>query len=135
MTSRTHSASGVVVSRYGEAVSASPSETPTSDGGTEKPSHPLAPGASPWHIRSALLLEDRAAFETAYGAALDTAREALNLAPVFEVLEQWRRVALLQADPDRFARVARRAAELRTGAPVPADEPLDVTRVKAGMTV
>ncbi|MQA12141.1 MAG: hypothetical protein GEU98_27130 [Pseudonocardiaceae bacterium] len=47
--------------------------------------------------------------------------------------KQWRRIAALQADPDNFRRVARRAAELRTGEPSPADEPLSVTRTKAGL--
>lgn len=114
-------------------MSASPGGTPTSDGGSRKQSRPLALGASPWHIRSALQLEDRTAFEAAYQAALDTARESLDPTVLFEVLERWRRVAVLQADPDRFTQVARRVAELRTGAPVPTDEPLSVTRATAGM--
>lgn len=95
--------------------------------------HPLAPGASPGHIRAALLPEDRGAFDAAYTAALDKARESLDLAALFETLEQWRRIAALQADRENFRRVARRAAELRTGEPVPADEPLSVTRTKAGL--
>ena len=52
---------------------------------------------------------------------------------LFEALEHWRRVAVLQADRTDFTRVARRAAELLTGEPVPEDEPLSVTRVKAGL--
>jgi len=39
----------------------------------------------------------------------------------------------LQADRGDFRRVARRAAELRTGEPVPDDEPWSVTRVEAGL--
>jgi hypothetical protein len=80
-----------------------------------------------------LLPEDRAAFDAAYTAALDAARESLDLTTLFETLERWRRVAALQADRENFRRVARRAAELRTGEPVPADEPLSVTRAKAGL--
>jgi hypothetical protein len=95
--------------------------------------HPLAPGASPGHIRDGLLPADRAAFDAAYTAALDAARESLDLTTLFETLERWRRVAALQADRENFRRVARRAAELRTGEPVPADEPLSVTRAKAGL--
>jgi UDP-N-acetylmuramoylalanine-D-glutamate ligase len=41
--------------------------------------HPLAPGASPSHIRAALLPEDRGMFDTAYIEALDEARETLEL--------------------------------------------------------
>lgn len=96
--------------------------------------HPLRPGASPGAIRSALLTdEDRAGFDADYEQALTEARQSLDLAELFTTLEQWRRIAVLQSDPDNFRRVARRAAELRTGQPVPDDEPLTVTRVKAGL--
>jgi hypothetical protein len=95
--------------------------------------HLLAPGVSPSHIRSSLLPDDRAAFDAAYSQALDDARTSLELTALFEILERWRRIAALQADPDNFRRVARRAAELRTGQPIPPDEPLSVTRAKAGL--
>lgn len=95
--------------------------------------HPLAPGASPAAIRAALLPEDRSTFDTAYSAALDEARASLDLTELLDLVESWRRIAALQADRQNFARVARRAAELRTGEPVPADEPLSVTRAKAGL--
>lgn len=95
--------------------------------------HPLAPGASPAEIRAALLPEDRAAFVAAYTGALDEARANLDLTALHDVVESWRRVAALQADRANFARVARRAAELRTGEPVPPNEPLQVTRAKAGL--
>ncbi len=101
--------------------------------GEQPQQHPLAYGASPSHIRDALLPEDRGAFDAAYAAALDEAREALELTALFETLERWRRIAALQADRDNFRRVARRVAELRTGEPVPEDEPLPVTRAKAGL--
>lgn len=61
------------------------------------------------------------------------ARVSLDLIALFEMLERWRRVALLQQDPARFHAVARRAAELLTGQPCPDDEPLVVTRAKAGI--
>lgn len=95
--------------------------------------HPLAPGASPAAIRAALLPEDRETFDAAYTAALDEARASLDLTALLDLVEQWRRLAALHADRDNFARVARRTAELRTGEPVPADEPLSVTRAKAGL--
>lgn len=93
----------------------------------------LRRGASPHAIRTALLSRDQAAFDVAYTAALAEARTSLDLTDLFEMLEQWRRIALLQQDPARFRAVARRAAELRTGQPCPDDEPLDVTRTKAGI--
>ena len=95
--------------------------------------HPLAPGASPGAVRTALLPEDRGAFDAAYSAALDAARDTLDLAALFAMLERWRRIAVLQADRENFHRVVRRVAELRTGQSVPADEPLSVTRTNAGL--
>lgn len=95
--------------------------------------HPLAPGASPRAIRTALLEADRDAFDDAYRAALQEARERLDLTELFETLEQWRRVAALQHDRENFRAVARRAAELRTGEPVPEGESLETTRAKAGL--
>lgn len=94
---------------------------------------PLRPGAAPAAIRDALLAEDRSAFDTAYQRALAAAREDLDLTELFRCLEHWRRIALLQRDPDRFASVARRAAERLTGQPVPDDEPLAQTRRHAGL--
>ncbi|HEY1974852.1 MAG TPA: DUF6247 family protein [Pseudonocardia sp.] len=95
--------------------------------------HPLAKGASPDAIRSALLPGDQAAFDVAYGKALDDARESLDLTGLFRMLERWRGRAALRHDPQTFRRVARRAAEKLTGQPSPEDEPLAVTRAKAGM--
>jgi hypothetical protein len=93
----------------------------------------LAPGASPAAIRASLLAEDQPGFDAAHNVALEHARVSLELAELFDTLEQWRRIAALQADPTRFAATARRTAELRTGRPVPADEPLSVTRANAGL--
>jgi uncharacterized protein DUF6247 len=76
---------------------------------------PLLRGASPAAIRDALLPEDGVVFETAYQDALTRARDDLNLTELFHTLERWRRLALLQRDPARFASVARRAAERLTG--------------------
>lgn len=86
-------------------------------------------GPSPSAIREALLPEDRPGFDAAYAAALGAARESLELTG----LERWRRLAVLQRDPVRFASVARRAAERLTGEAVPADEPLAETRRRAGL--
>lgn len=84
-------------------------------------------------ILEALLPEDRAAFDAAYAGALAVARDSLELTELFRCLERWRRLAVLQRDPQRFASVARRAAERLTGEPVPADEPLAQTRRRAGL--
>lgn len=114
--------------RYGAGVSVmySADESPA------ERRHPLAKGASPEAIAAALLPEDRVEFLTEYTTALNAARESLDLTSLFQMLEHWRRVAALQADPQVFRRVARRAAELLTGQPSPEDEPLAVTRQKAG---
>ena len=93
----------------------------------------LAVGATPAAIREALLEEDRARFDVAYRRALATAREDLDLTALFACLEHWRRVALLQRDPARFASIARRAAERLSGEPVPADESPARTRRRARM--
>ncbi len=94
---------------------------------------PLLPGATPAAIRNALLPEDQARFDTAYQQTLVIAREDMVLTELFRCLERWRRVALLQRDPARFASIVRRAAERLTGEPVPADEPLNLTRRHVGL--
>lgn len=95
--------------------------------------HPLLPGAAPRAIREHLLPEDREQFDAAYAQALAEAKASLDLTGLFETLEQWRRIAVLQSDREKFRHAVRRAAELLTGEPVPDDEPFAVTRAKAGM--
>lgn len=109
------------------------SATYSVDDDTDSTGHSLRRGASPRAIRSALLPDDQIAFDSTYSAALADARASLDLTALFEMLERWRRVALLQQDPTRFHALARRAAELLTGQPIPDDEPLAVTRAKAGI--
>ena len=101
----------------------------------EQPSsgHPLRPGASPRAIRASLLPTDRTTFDAAYETALAESRESLDLTELFKMLEHWRRVAVLQSDPEGYRRVVRRVAKALTGEEIPADEPLDVTRAKARM--
>lgn len=94
---------------------------------------PLLPGATPAAIRNALLPEDQAQFDISCQRTLVTAREDMDLTELFRCLEHWRRVALLQRDPARFVSIVRRAAESLTGKPVPADEPLTLTRRHAGL--
>lgn len=95
--------------------------------------HPLLPGASPAAIREGLLPSDRERFEAAYEAALVESRRSLDLTELFKMLEQWRRIAVLQSRPDDYRHAVRRAAALLTGVPSPDDEPLEITRAKAGM--
>lgn len=95
--------------------------------------HPLRAGAAPAAIRAALMAADQVAFDTAYAAALTESRHSLELGGLFQMLEHWRRVALLQSDPENYRRMVRRVAETLTGEPVPADEPLEITRAKAGL--
>ena len=94
--------------------------------------HPLLPGASPAAIRENLLPSDREQFDTAYEAALAESRRSLDLTELFKTLEHLRRTAVLQSDPRAYRNAVRRAAELLTGQPSPSDEPLAVTRAKAG---
>ena len=76
--------------------------------------------------------QDRAGFLAEYDRLVEQARVDLDLTALLDMLEHWRGIAALQADPQRFARNIRRAAEIITGEPVPDDEPLEVTRTKAG---
>lgn len=94
---------------------------------------PLLPGASPAAIRAALLSDDQVLFDRAYAGALATARDQLDLTELLRCLESWRRLALLQRDPDEFAALVRRAAEKLTGRPVAEDEPLAQTRRRVGI--
>ena len=95
--------------------------------------HPLAAGASPAVIRQWLADRDAQRFVGEYEQAIDEARASLELAPVVEVIERWRRIAILQTDPEAYRRTIRRAAELATGQPSPEDEPIEVSAAKAGM--
>lgn len=73
---------------------------------------------SPAAIRAALLPEQVAEFDTAYDAALTSARQTLSLDQLHHVLRVWRRVAWQTAtDPDSQREVVDAVAEIRrTGA-------------------
>jgi hypothetical protein len=67
---------------------------------TAEPIQPPAdPGRNPAAIRDMLPAADRADFAAAYAAALEEARRTWGLQPVDEVLEQWRRIAVLSRSP------------------------------------
>lgn len=95
--------------------------------------HPLGAGATPAAIRAGLLPADQSAFDASYAAALGEARHSLDLTELFRTLEHWRRAAVLQSDPENYRRMVRRVAETLTGRPVPDDEPLELTRARAGL--
>ena len=84
----------------------------------------LPEGAGPRTIRAALLVEEREEFDQAYRRALAEAGDTLELAGVLDVLEHWRRRAIMSADPQAYRRMLRRAARLLSGDEVPEDEPL-----------
>ncbi len=86
---------------------------------------PLSPKAGPDEIRAALLPEYRDQFDEDLATACPNQCEA--------TLNPWRLKAMLQQNPVQFRRLARRAAELITGEPCPEDEPLEITRAKAGI--
>jgi uncharacterized protein DUF6247 len=87
----------------------------------------LAPGAEPEVIRQHLLAVDRERFD----AALALAQASGDEDQLWTCVERWRGIAVLQADRQRFQRLARQIAERTTGEPSPDDEPLEVTRAKA----
>lgn len=65
--------------------------------------------ASPAELRAAILPEDREEFDEQYQAALDAARTTLRLDELEAFLVGWRRVAWLQADPERYRAMLARA--------------------------
>lgn len=90
--------------------------------------HPLAPGAAASVIREHLLPEDRGRFDEALRAVANEDENAR-----WHCLERWRGIAMIQSDRESFVRLARHLAERKSGRPSPSDEPLEVTRAKAGL--
>jgi hypothetical protein len=95
--------------------------------------HSLAVGATPEAIHSALDAEDQVRFREAFDEALEATKHAMDLQPLVAVLEEYRRLAVLQTDRAGWRRTLRAAAYLATEEQSPEDEPLTVTRAKAGM--
>ena len=95
--------------------------------------HPLLQGASPRTVREWLPAELARRFDDAYRSAIDAARTTYELDPVNEVVEDWRRIAVLHTDPVAFRRTMRAAAELATGEPSPEDELWETTLTRAGL--
>ena len=86
----------------------------------------LAPGVGPKVIREHLLPEDRTGFDTALAHARSAGDDML-----WDCIERWRGIAVLQADRYKFRRLAREIAEHKTGHRSPGNEPLEVTRSNA----
>ena len=100
---------------------------------SEDAPHPLLAGVSPKIIANHLFPEDQERFRVEYEASLEEARRTYELAPVQDVVEHWRRIAVLQLDPAAFKRSVRSIAEAVTGQPTPEGEPFEVTRQKTGI--
>ncbi|MEO3853665.1 DUF6247 family protein [Acrocarpospora sp. B8E8] len=64
---------------------------------------------SPRNIRACLPEDDHAAFDAGYREALRRAADELDLTPVHECVESWRRLAILKADPADYARMMQTA--------------------------
>jgi len=87
----------------------------------ELPPLPLV-GASPRVVRAALHPEHHEAFDRAFRAALDEAGRELDLQPVHEVSEHWRRRAWITRDREQHRRIVREAVEELTGNAPPDSE-------------
>lgn len=69
---------------------------------------------SPEQIRAGLLPEQAGEFDVAFDAALTAARQTLRLDQLRQVLQVWRRVALLvERDPEGYRQVLTAEAEVR----------------------
>ncbi|WP_433784437.1 DUF6247 family protein [Actinomycetospora sp. CA-101289] len=79
-------------------------------------------GASPRAVRAALHPEHHEAFDRAFRAALDEAERELDLQPVHEVVEHWRRRAWITRDREQYRRIVREAVEESTGEAPPESE-------------
>jgi hypothetical protein len=97
------------------------------------PDGSLARGASPATVHAHLAEPERSRFLAEYGVALDLARGTLDLAPVLDLVERYRAIAIAHSEPDAFRRGVRHWAEIVTGETVPDDEPFEVTRTRAGI--
>jgi hypothetical protein len=87
--------------------------------------HGPAPSAdeylTPKSIRAALLPEETGDFDSEYRHAMAEATETLDLNPVLDLLERWRRVARSSQDPKAHRRMLKHAAALNAGESVPTE--------------
>jgi Family of unknown function (DUF6247) len=91
---------------------------------------PADPGRNPAAIRDMLPAADRADFGRFYAAALEEARRTWSLQPVDDVLEQWRRIAILSRSPGH-AESLEHARRFLAGEDVPV-YPVDLEALRRG---
>jgi hypothetical protein len=87
-------------------------------------------GASPRGVRAALHPEHHEAFDRAFRAALDEAGRELDLQPVHEVVEHWRRRAWITRDREQHRRIVREAVAELTGTAPPDSEPTQTSEAR-----
>jgi hypothetical protein len=90
------------------------------------------PARTPAAVRAALAGADRTQFESEYQAAVSTAAEDYDLAPLQDVLDQWWHVAILITDPAAHQRMLDTADALRAGRPA-ASTPWAAVRTQLGV--
>lgn len=90
------------------------------------------PESSPRSIRASLLPEDVGTFDSEYRHAMAEATETLDLNPVLDLLERWRRVAWSSADPVAHRRMLSSAGRLEAGEDL-RTEPWVETRARLGV--
>jgi Family of unknown function (DUF6247) len=91
-----------------------------------------APDPDPRAIREALTAEDVETFEVEYRQAMAQASDTLDLNPVLDLLERWRRFAWSAQDPVAHRRMLAAAARLDAGEDIPT-EPWAETRRRLGI--
>lgn len=79
-----------------------------------------------------MLPEEAGDFDREYRQVMREAMETLDLTAVLEMLERWRRVALLSRDPERHRRMLDHAERLQRGEDI-STEPWSVTRARLGL--
>lgn len=91
--------------------------------------------ATPAQVRAALIPEEAAEFEQRWREAMAEAAKSLDLAGVFDLLDEWRLIARHTAarGADEHRALYRRAAEKLTGAELPPDMPLHEVKALLGL--
>lgn len=115
--------------RYDNRVTAAAPEPQHGRGG------PSFADATPAQVRAALIPEEAEQFDREWRDVMARATEALDLTEVFQTLNSWRRVARITVAQGAEAHRAlyRRAAARLTGAQVPPNEPLAITKARLGL--
>jgi Family of unknown function (DUF6247) len=99
---------------------------------TADPLSLLTASAAPAAIRAGLLAEEIGDFDREYRQVMADATETLDLRPVLEMLERWRRVVVSSHDPQAHRRMLAAADRLRRGKELPT-ESWEQTRQRFGL--